>query len=91
MQLLDNCGLLSSLSPMSTGKQLLTSTQVAEIFNVERTTVIRKAQRGEIPIAAEIEDRRGKQLMFDPADIRAIAEAEIERRRQVLESVAGAA
>lgn len=71
---------------MSETKQLLSTKQVAGILRRDRTTVLRDAREGRIPIAFRAEGSNGA-CYFDPDVIRAIAEREIEERRTALEAM----
>lgn len=52
--------------------QLLTSTQAGRLLGVSGRTVIRRAERGEIPVAQKLPGPNGPRL-FDAAEIQALA------------------
>jgi excisionase family DNA binding protein len=74
---------------MATSRQLLTTKQVAEILRVDRSTVLRDARAGKIPVAFRAPGERGA-VYFDAEDVAEIAQREIEERSRLLASMGGA-
>lgn len=75
---------------MSTFKQMLTPKQVAAVLRCDRSTVLRRAKAGEIPVAFTAPGgARGESLYFDPEVIAQLAQREIDARVEALATVRG--